>query len=207
MYSYRKLSAEEQQEVVSYRRLNYRPWHSPPHAVFASGTQYLLTAACFEHEPVIGHTHERMTEFENTLLGVCETFAEHIYAWCVLPNHYHVLLKTSQLKPLLAEIGRTHGRTSFNWNKDEQKRGRKVWFNCFDRSIRSHGHFWASMNYVHHNPVKHGYVDHWQDWPWSSAATFIEQVGREKALTLWQEFPLLDYGKKWDCDPEEKSEK
>ena len=200
MYDYRKLSVAEQQEIVSYRRANCRPWHSPPHALFTGGTQYLLTAACFEHAHFIGHTHERMTEFENTLLGVCETFADHIYAWCLLPNHYHVLLKTQQIKPLLSEIGRMHGRTSFNWNKAEEKRGRKVWFNCFDRAMRSHGHFWASMNYVHHNPVKHGYVANWQDWPWSSAADFIEQVGRDKAQTLWQEFPILDYGKGWDFD-------
>ena len=202
MYEYRQLTAEQRHEVIAHRSSNCRPWHSPPHALFTSGTQYLLTAACFEHAPVIGQTHERMTEFENTLLGVCEAFASTTYAWCVLSNHYHVLLKTDQLKPLLAEIGRMHGRTSHSWNGTDGLRGRKIWFNCFERAIRSHRHFWASMNYVHHNPVKHGYVDCWQDWPWSSATTFIEQVGRDKVQTLWQSYPILDYGKKWDCDNE-----
>jgi len=56
------------------------------------------------------------------------------------------------------------------------------------------------MNYVHHNPVHHGYVQRWQDWPWSSATAFLEKVGAEKAREIWQEYPILDYGKKWDVD-------
>jgi len=76
----------------------------------------------------------------------------------------------------------------------------RFWFNCFDRVIKSHRHFWASVNYVHHNPVEHGYVDNWQDWLWSSAVEFLERVGRERALQIWREFPILDYGKKWDVD-------
>jgi putative transposase len=58
--------------------------------------------------------------------------------------------------------------------------------------IKSHRHFWASINYIHHNPVHHGYVGHWQDWPWSSATRFLEHVGRERALHIWREFPILD---------------
>jgi hypothetical protein len=48
--------------------------------------------------------------------------------------------------------------------------------------------------------VYHGYVEHWQDWPWSSAAEFLEQVGREHAIEVWERYPILDYGKKWDID-------
>jgi REP-associated tyrosine transposase len=54
------------------------------------------------------------------------------------------------------------------------------------------------LNYLHHNPVHHGYVEKWLDWPWSSAAEFIEQNGREETAKMWLEYPLLDYGKKWD---------
>lgn len=74
-----------------------------------------------------------------------------------------------------------------------------MWYRCFDRAIRSERHFWASVNYIHHNPVHHGYVEKWQDWPWSSAAEFLDSVGRERAVRIWQEYPILDYGKTWDC--------
>jgi len=81
---------------------------------------------------------------------------------------------------------------------EDDARGRKVWYNCFERRIKSERHFWATLNYIHHNPVHHGYVDRWQDWPWSSADAFLKNIGRERALKLWLEYPILDYGKKWD---------
>jgi len=66
--------------------------------------------------------------------------------------------------------------------------------------MKSERHFWTSMNYIHHNPVKHGYVKKWTDWPYSSAAKFLETVGYDEALRIWYEYPLLDYGKNWDLD-------
>ena len=60
------------------------------------------------------------------------------------------------------------------------------------------------MNYVHHNPIKHRYTTKWQDWPWSSAAEYLENIGHEKALHFWNTFPILDYGKDWDDDAEDK---
>jgi len=38
--------------------------------------------------------------------------------------------------------------------------------------------------------------------PTSSATDFLERVGREMAEKIWREYPILDYGKKWDVDPE-----
>jgi len=64
--------------------------------------------------------------------------------------------------------------------------------------MKSKRHFWATLNYVHHNPVHHGYVQGWQDWPWSSAEEFLAQVGHAEALRIWKQYPLMDYGKKWD---------
>lgn len=64
--------------------------------------------------------------------------------------------------------------------------------------MRGDNHFWATMNYIHHNPVKHGYVNTWTDWPFSSAADFIEEVGRDKAIEIWKSHPILNYGKGWD---------
>jgi putative transposase len=199
MYDYRKLRSEQRREAVEYRRLQKRPWHSPPHWEFVGQRQFIISASCYEHREIIGINPERMTEFETALVDTCAEFAI-LYAWCLLPNHYHLLVKTDQLKELRRALGKLHGRSSFKWNGEDDSRGRQVWHNCFDRDIRSDRHFWATMNYIHHNPVHHGYVERWQDWPWSSAADFLERVGQETALKIWREFPVLDYGKKWDVD-------
>lgn len=200
MYDYRKMTPAQRHEAVEYRRLRMRPWHSPPHWEFQGPLQFMISGACYEHKHIIGVTPERMTACEVELLTICERFAKNVYAWCVLPNHYHLLVRTDTLKELRAELGRFHGRTSFKWNGEDQCRGRKVWHNCLDRGIKSHRHFWASVNYIHHNPVHHRYAEKWQDWPWSSAAGFLERVGRETAERIWREYPVLEMGKTWDVD-------
>ena len=76
----------------------------------------------------------------------------------------------------------------------------KVWFRCVERAMKSERHFFATLNYVHNNPVKHGYVERWQDWPYSSARDYLTSVGFDEAARIWHEYPVLDYGKDWDVD-------
>ncbi len=198
MYDYRRMTDNEREGVMQYRRLRNLPLHSPPHWAMGFTQQYLITAACFEHAPVIRKNPERLTECEEQMLASCLQYTANIYAWCVLPNHYHVLVSSQRIKSLCRELGRFHGRSSFDWNAEDDQRGRKVWFRCFDREIRSERHFWATVNYIHHNPVHHGYVEKWQDWIWSSGEKFLESVGRARATQLWRNYPVLDYGKGWD---------
>ncbi len=192
------MTEKQREDALAYRRTRRFPKHSPPHFDFEGAKQYIITAACYEHLPIIGKSPSRMTECEETLLGICEKFATAIYAWCVLHNHYHVLLKTELIKDLRKEIGLLHGRTSYKWNGEDNARGRQVWHNCFERPMRSDRHFYASLNYVLHNPVHHGYCERWQDWEWSNAKEYLEETGFEKAAEIWREYPILDYGKKWD---------
>jgi putative transposase len=198
MYNWRTMTDEERRHALKIRRARKLPWHSPPHWDFKGLHQYLISSACYEHAAIIGRSAARLTEWEHQLLEVCHNFCRSLYAWCILPNHYHVVLMTDRITELRQALGQLHGGSSFRWNSEDDTRGRKVWHNCFERPIKSERHFWATLNYVHHNPVRHGYVDHWQDWPWSSAADFIKLVGRSRALELWVQYPILDYGKKWD---------
>ncbi|RPJ60683.1 MAG: hypothetical protein EHM23_09515 [Acidobacteria bacterium] len=116
-------------------------------------------------------------------------------AWCVLPNHYHALIETLALDSLVLHLGRLHGRNSYLWTGEDQRRGRQCFHRAADRAIRSEGHFYATLNYVHHNAVHHGYVDDWNQWPWCSAPEYLKTVGRAEAQRIWREYPILDYGK------------
>lgn len=198
MYYWRKLTEEQRRQVLATRKARGLPWHSPPHLVFEGRNRYLLTATCFEHASFIGQSLARIAECEAEVLSVCHQNDAEIFAWRILPNHYHILLQTNRLKNLMKSVGQFHGRYSYEWNKEDNRQGRKVWHGCFDRSIRSDRHFWATVNYVHHNPVHHGYVEQWQDWLFSSAARYLEEFGRDKVLEIWRKYPILDYGKKWD---------
>jgi putative transposase len=192
------MSEGDREQILALRKARNLPWHSPPHLDFKVARQYLISSSCYEHVPVIGKDPERMTECEGEVLGICTDFCSRIYAWCILPNHYHVLVRTERIKELRDAIGEYNGRSSFEWNGADDQRGRKVWYNCFERPMKSERHFWATLNYVHHNPVHHGYVRRWQDWPWSSARQYLETLGPEEAKRIWLKYPILDYGKKWD---------
>jgi putative transposase len=157
------LSPNERYFVLTQRKGRELPWHSPPHLSFNGAYTFIITAACYEHIPIIGKTAERISGLEADLLGVCENLKAKVYAWCILPNHYHLLARTDDVKNLRVEIGKIHGRSARFWNLEDNSIGRKVWFNFFDRDMKSDRHFWSSMNYVNNNAVHHGYVENWQD--------------------------------------------
>ena len=115
------MSEEQKECVLKDRMRRSRPWHSPPHQELEGNRCYLITAACYEHAPIIGHSLERMSEGEADLLEVFHSAGADVYAWCVLPNHYHVLTRTERLKELLKLLGQFHGRSSFNWNGEENQ--------------------------------------------------------------------------------------
>jgi len=198
MYNWRKMTESERQEILEYRKQNRVSWHNPPHFSYTGENNYFITAACYNHLPIIGKSKERLLECENAILSACQRFSNELFAWCVLPNHYHILLQTDNIKNIRRELGLFHGRSSRSWNLEDNQLGRKVWHNCLERFMRSERHYYASLNYIHHNPVHHEYVVKWTDWQFSSAQDYLEKVGRDIAAEIWREYPLLDYGKKWD---------
>ena len=192
------MSPKLRQEVLSFRKRGGLPWHSPPHRNSDRTDAYLFTAACFNHVPIVGHSVQRLESFERSLLETARQSCRELIAWVVLPNHYHFLARTPDCKTTLSALGQLHGRTSYRWNGEENWRGRKVWFNATETAMKSDRHFWGTVNYIHHNPVKHGYVESWLEWPFSSAASFLERWGREEAAEIWREYPVDEYGAGWD---------
>jgi putative transposase len=142
-----------------------------------------------------------MDAFSRDLLASLRSAGAQTIAWCVLPNHYHALVETDDVVAVLRDLGLLHGRTSHAWNGEEGSRGRRVFFRAVERAMRSERHVWATVNYVHHNPVKHRYVGRWRDWPWSSAAEYVDEMGVDEALRVWRTYPTREFGKGWD-DPD-----
>lgn len=196
MYEWRKMAPEQRIEVLRFRKQSRLPWHSPPHF----GTEpnlYHISAACYEHAHILNNP-ERLDTFESELLsGLSESGVAEVRAWAVLPNHYHLLVKTS-LPEFGKWIHRLHNKTATRWNGEDGQRGRKVWHCYSDRLIRGEVHYFRTVNYVHANPVKHGYVGKSQEWPWSSYTRFEEKYGREALVEWWHEYPTTGYGKGWD---------
>ena len=139
-----------------------------------------------------------MQAFESALLMELQEQCRTVFAWTLLPNHYHALVDTSDVKCLLRGLGRLHGRSSFEWNGEEGRRGRKVWFNAAETAMKSERHFWATMNYVLHNAVRHGYVERWTDWLFAVPGPIWKPSVASRRSVPGCSIPPLDYGDDWD---------
>ena len=195
MYDYRQMTDEQRHEVVAQRASLSLPWHRVPHCVGENQT-YIVTGTCFNHCDVI-ESDQRRAEFAETLQQRIESQGTKIFAWCVLPNHCHLLLR-GELTAVEQVLGRLHGATSRSWNLEEERVGRQIWYGCSDRIIRSERHFYVSMNYIHNNAVKHGYAERALLWPNSSVHFYLEAWGARTLREMWIQYPVRDYGKSWD---------
>jgi len=57
----------------------------------------------------------------------------------------------------------------------KQKGEAGVWQRRFwEHTIRDEADFENHANYIHYNPLKHGYVERVRDWPWSSFHRYVK---------------------------------
>ncbi|MCX7358007.1 MAG: transposase [Alphaproteobacteria bacterium] len=92
-----------------------------------------------------------------------------LHAWCVMPNHVHVLLATNAD----VELGQiVHAWKRFTTRKINQALDRTgvVWArDYFDRYLRDDKQFASAKSYIENNPVAAGLCDTADAWPFSSA--------------------------------------
>jgi putative transposase len=124
-----------------------------------------------------------------------------VRAWVILEDHYHILLKTPRGDVLPTFFRRLHGRTAFAVNTLDGQRGRQVWHNYWDTCIRTEADFWTRFNYIHYNPVKHGYVRDPEQWEFSSLGMFLERKGRDWVADVVRRFPPRDFTDQADRFP------
>ena len=93
-----------------------------------------------------------------------------LLAWCVMPNHVHVVVKQRRGFPLAGIVGSWKAYTARRANEILGRNG-PFWMRDYhDRRIRNERHMGKAVAYVRNNPVKAGLCERAEDWPWSSAA-------------------------------------
>lgn len=104
-------------------------------------------------------------------------------AFCIMPNHVHLLIDTSQFNAPLDHQGKTadypltdtlrllKGHTSRLCNQALARSG-KFWpHESYDHLVRDGKELERIVFYIADNPVKAGLVKHWQDWRFTYVAT------------------------------------
>lgn len=104
---------------------------------------------------------------ESILFGAVARY--ELYAYVVMANHVHVLLKPIwEFKKLTQGI---KGYTAYEINRAQNARGRVFWRDeSYDHACRDEGEFFRIIAYIENNPVKAGLCFRTEDWVYSSAS-------------------------------------
>ena len=106
-------------------------------------------------------------------------------AACILPDHFHVIWTLPEDDfDYPARFNHLKGgftrRLPDELKSDGRKRERGIWQRRYwEHLIRDERDLAAHMDYVHWNPVKHGYVSDPADWPHSTWHRYKDEWNRE----------------------------
>jgi len=92
-----------------------------------------------------------------------------LLAWCIMPNHVHVLIETVPGHGLDSVLHSWKSFTAKEANRLLERTGPFWQVEYHDRFIRDDAHFANATRYIENNPVKAGLVTSGEDWRWSSA--------------------------------------
>ena len=93
-----------------------------------------------------------------------------LIAYCVLFDHLHFLLSLPIEEKTFSQLIRNIKRiTTIEMRKQLRRPELIVWQDRFwEHSIRDERDLQHHFDYIHYNPVKHGYVEDYGEWVWSS---------------------------------------
>jgi len=119
------------------------------------------------------------TRYLSLMAKFCAHAGTRVWAYCLMPNHVHLIMVPNKTDGLRAALSEAHRRYTRYINFREQWRGH-LWQERFYSFVMDEPHLVSAMRYVERNPVNAGLCrDPW-DWPWSSAKAHLE--GRNDIL-------------------------
>lgn len=110
--------------------------------------------------------------FLNILFETCEKYRFQVICYCIVGNHYHLLVKT--LDPNLSEGMRfLNSRFARKFNQLRMKDG-PIFRSRFKSIFISDERYLLNViRYIHLNPVEAGLVKRPEDYPWSNCRDFL----------------------------------
>jgi putative transposase len=156
--------------------LIFKPGQNTPPHLFVEDWFYMLTGVIYKRQPLI-RSAERKIEWSNAFLSASKIYHWEAIAWVVLDNHYHAILKSplegaANLSKFVVSF---HKYTARRWNETGNSTGRQVWWNYWDTCIRSQQDYLNRLRYVFWNPVKHGFADKPEEYPYCNYTDFLTQ--------------------------------
>ena len=113
---------------------------------------YHVTNRGVNHLSIFAQNREK-GRMLNLIRENCDKYHVGIYSYCIMPNHFHLLIKVSlsDLSAFMAVISSKYA-SYYNY---KHKRSGVVFQNRFQsQCIEDANYFWNCLRYIHLNPVK-----------------------------------------------------
>jgi putative transposase len=127
---------------------------------------------------------ERFPDLRASYNAVKDAHPFATLAWVVLPDHLHVVWRLpegdadfpTRWTLIKAGFSRRIPRTERIRDSRRRKGERGIWQRRYwEHLIREEDDLRRHVDYIHFNPVKHGYVKRVRDWPYSSFHHFVRR--------------------------------
>lgn len=140
------------------------------------GALYHITSRGNERKPVYKDDDDRRV-FLDTLLGVNKRYNWICHAYCLMNNHYHLIIETPD-----GNLSRGMRQLNSVYTQQFNKRHKRVGHIYQGRYkailIEKESHLLEVCRYVVLNPVSAKIIEHPEDWTWSS---YRSTAGKEKS--------------------------
>lgn len=153
----------------------------------------IVVPGCPHHVTQRGNRRERVFfqpgdyRFYKTLLAEAAAAAKtEVWAYCLMPNHVHLILVPHNEDGLRATLAEAHRRYT-RFINDRNGWSGHLWQGRFGSVPMDEDHLESAVQYVSLNPVRARLVKQAEDWPWSSVRAHLN--GQDDGLVTVQ--PVL----------------
>jgi putative transposase len=118
--------------------------------------------------------------YRDLLAEQCRKADVEVWAWCLMPNHVHLVLVPSDTDGLRRALAAVHRRYAGVIHARRRRTGH-FWQGRFGAVAMDEDHLAAALCYVSLNPVRARLVARAQDWRWSSTRAHL--TGKDDGIT------------------------
>ena len=147
-------------------------WHHSPVHRFLPGNTYMVTGATLNKQHLFTE-NEKLKAMRRVLFDAVSDYGWGLDAYSLFSNHYHFVGYTRGDSGSLSRlIQYFHSESAKALNLMDSKKGRRVWYQYWDKCLTYEASYYARLNYVNNNPVRHGLVPVASQYPFCSAPEF-----------------------------------
>ena len=132
---------------------------------------------------VVFRNNAQRAYFLALLSDTAERFHAEWHAYCLMDNHYHLMLRTPEgnLQRIMRHI---NGLYTQHYNRTQRTDG-PLFRGRYKSVLVDAQAYWLHLSrYIHRNPLEAGVVRELSQYPWSSYPTYLEQAPKPPWLTV-----------------------